>query len=370
MEKYWNYFKWVLSIIFLIVFFMMISIGRYLPSIAFLLMSIGTLPLYAKFFKTTGIKILMNVLRVVLVFILLLAFIVFSFIDLANKPLYLTEETHRELLRIYDQKLQSWPVSFEEKIINTEYGEVYAMISGPVEAPPVLLLHAASMGSWSWQYNVDSLSRKYRTYAIDFIGEPGKCHLNDIKHLPMDGKMLSDLYTDITDKLGITEQYSIIAASFGGYVALSHAIHESGRVDKIVLLGPMGITPATSSVNTNLILYSLFPFRMFQDDMRHWALGDDPFVAQECDEWFDLVLNGVNRKGAPPITFLTEDLQKVQSPVLLVLGTKDQLVGNPEEVKPLANNVPDIRIKVLDSAHLIGMEKSDEVNALISQFLK
>jgi pimeloyl-ACP methyl ester carboxylesterase len=181
--------------------------------------------------------------------------------------------------------------------------------------------------------------------------------------------MLSDLYTDITNKLGITEQYSIIAASFGGYIALSHAIFESGRVDKIVLLGPMGITPATSSVNTKLILYSLFPFKMFQENMRQWALGDDPFVRRECDEWFEYVLNGVNRKGAPPLTFTPGQLQKVQSPVLLVLGTKDQLVGNPEEVKPLANNVPDIKIKVLDSAHLIGMEKTTEVNVLINHFL-
>jgi pimeloyl-ACP methyl ester carboxylesterase len=98
-------------------------------------------------------------------------------------------------------------------------------------------------------------------------------------------------------------------------------------------------------------------------------LGDDPLVRNECDAWFELVLNGVNRKGPPPLTFSIEQLQKVQSPVLLILGNKDQLVGNPQEVIPLAENVPDIVIKVLNSAHLIGMEKADEANRLMLPFL-
>jgi hypothetical protein len=250
----------------------MLSIGKYIPSLPFLLISIVTLPITSKLFKTTGTKIIMNIVRMVLVFLLLFAFVILSFVDLANKPLYLSETVHKELLNIYDQKLHDWPVPFETEMVNTEYGDVFVMKSGLSEAPPLLLLHAASMGSWSWKYNMDSLSLYHRIYAIDFIGEPGKNRLKDFRHIPEDGKALSDLYTDITDKLGITKKYSIVAASFGGYIALSHAIHASGRVDKITLLGPMGITPATSSVNTKLILYSLFPFNIFQDAMRHWEM--------------------------------------------------------------------------------------------------
>lgn len=53
------------------------------------------------------------------------------------------------------------------------------------------------------------------------------------------------------------------------------------------------------------------------------------------------------------MTFTPERLQKIEIPVLLVLGAKDYLAGDPDKVKPLAKNVPEIQIEVLDSGHLI-----------------
>lgn len=71
----------------------------------------------------------------------------------------------------------------------------------------------------------------------------------------------------------------------------------------------------------------------------------------------------------PPLTFSPEQLRKVKTPLLLVLGDRDRLVGDPEKVRPLAENVPGIRIEVLPSAHLVGAERPDESNALIKEFL-
>ena len=55
---------------------------------------------------------------------------------------------------------------------------------------------------------------------------------------------------------------------------------------------------------------------------------------------------------------------------LVVLGEKDRLVGAPELVRPLAENVPQIIIKVLSSAHFIGLEKAEEVNLLMKEFFE
>ena len=118
-----------------------------------------------------------------------------------------------------------------------------------------------------------------------------------------------------------------------------------------------------------LIAYTLFPLKPFQDGMVRWALGEDSMVLAETEEWFRLVLNGVTRKGPPPLSFSPEELRKIRCPVLLVLGDRDELVGDPQEVRALARNVPRIEIQVLPSAHLIGMERATEVNALLVDFL-
>jgi len=361
---------WFLCVLFFILFIITFSLGRLLPSIPLLVISLLVNPLVGGLFKRKSVRITMFFVRIILAVFMLFAFVILSFIYSSQQPLYQSSELKQKLWKIYDAKLAQWPVPNTIRIVECDYGKVHVIISGPEEAPPVLLLHAASMGGWSWLYNVEALSQDYRTYAIDYIGEPGKSVLTDMNKVPMDGKALSDLYGHIADELGISEPYYLIGASFGGYIAVNHAIHAPERIKKIALLGPMGITPATSNVNTKLILYMLFPLKPFQDKMLSWALGDNPEVLAETEEWFRLVLNGVTRKGAPPMTFTPEQLNEVKVPVLLVLGDKDQLVGDPELVKPLAENVPEIKIKTLASAHLIGLEKADEVNALVKEFFK
>lgn len=359
---------WLLCAVFFILFVITLSLGRLLPSIPLLLICIVVVPLLGQLFKKKGVKIAMFFVSTILVVVLLFAFIMLSFIYTAKQPLYQSNEFKEKLWQIYDSKLEKWPVPYETRIIETDCGTVHIIVCGPEEAPPVLLLHAASMSSWSWLYNMKVLVHDYRTYAIDFIGEPGKCILTDLNKIPMDDKSLNEFYMHIIRELGITDNYNIVGASFGGYIAVNHAIHSPERVKKIVLLGPMGLTPATSSTNTKLMLYMLFPLKAFQDKMMYWALGDDPGVLEETEEWFRLVLNGVSRKGAPPVTFTSEQLNEVKASILLILGDKDQLVGDPELVKPLAMKVPQIEIKVLSSAHLIGLEKSDKVNTFVKEF--
>jgi pimeloyl-ACP methyl ester carboxylesterase len=292
-----------------------------------------------------------------------------SFFHSARQPLYKSIEIKEKLWQVYNTKLEQWPVPYETRFVETEYGQIHVIISGPEDAPPVLLLHAASMGAWSWLYNVEALTGDFRTYAVDYIGEPGKSELMDMNKVPADGEALSDLYGHIADELGIAAPYDLVAASFGGYIAVNHALHAPERVGKVVLLGPMGITPATSITNVKLVLYMLFPLKIFHNRMLHWALGDDPRVLAETEEWFRLVLSGITRKGVGPRTFSPEQLQEVRAPLLLILGNRDQLVGDPEKVRPLAEKVPDVRIEVLSSAHLIGAEQPKESNTLIKEFL-
>jgi pimeloyl-ACP methyl ester carboxylesterase len=68
--------------------------------------------------------------------------------------------------------------------------------------------------------------------------------------------------------------------------------------------------------------------------------------------------------------FTPEQLQSLKAPVLLVLGEKDNLVGDPENAKTLAQDIPDLRVEILDTGHLIGVEQPDQVNALIVEFFE
>ena len=283
-----------------------------------------------------------------------------------KRSIYFTPQVQSEMMAIYDAKLAKWPTPYETRYLDTSYGKVHVIISGLESAPPVLLLNAGQMAGWSWVTNIGALNERYRTYAIDTIGEPGKSELSDITHFPKNGKEWSNLLVEITDNLGIENAF-VVGASNGGFLALNFAIHHPERIEKLALLGAMGLTPSTNENIMRITFSQMFPLKIVQDSTIHWSFGDDPELRSQIDEWFYLVFQTAPQQS-PPITMKAEELQKVNVPTLDVLGTNDNLMGDLGAVRGLASNVPEIEIVEIESGHLMGIEKPDICNQLILDF--
>lgn len=359
--------SWVFGILFGLLAVVLMRTYRTIPAIPLLIIAFLLLPPVGSSIRKKTNRSLHWLIRGLLIVVLLVVFVFLSLNSIANQPIYRSLELKAELMEMYDAKLKEWPVPYQIRYVRTTYGNVHVVMSGPPDAPPALLLHAASLPAWSWLYIIEDLNKHYRTYAIDYIGEANKSTLNDPQNFPADGKALSDLYVEISTELGVEHAY-VIGASNGGYIATNYALYAPERVEKLVLLGPMGVTPATADVAMKLMFGAFFPIKPIKDAMFHWALGDNPVVRKACGEWFRLILDGAGRKGPPPLTFTPAQLQQIEMPVLLVLGAQDGLVGDPEKVKPLAQNIPDIQIEVLNTAHCIWIEEPERVNGLIYEF--
>ena len=52
-----------------------------------------------------------------------------------------SEEAKDRYLKLYDKRAQEWPVASECRMVNTSYGQTFVRICGPVDAPPLALLH-------------------------------------------------------------------------------------------------------------------------------------------------------------------------------------------------------------------------------------
>lgn len=280
--------------------------------------------------------------------------------------IYFTPQVRTKMMAIYDAKLAQWPTPYETMYVDTAYGKVHVIISGPEEAPPILLLNAGQMAGWSWMTNVGALNEHYRTYAIDTIGEPGKSELSNINNFPQNGAEWSDLLVEITHELGAERTY-VVGASNGGFLALNYAIHYPERIEKMALLGSMGLTPSTNENIMRITFSQMFPLKWVQNNTMRWSFGDDPELLSQLDEWFRLVFQTAPQQS-PPITMKAEELQQVGVPTLAVLGTEDHLMGNLGKVRELASNVPEIEIVEIKASHLMGMEEPEKCNQLILEF--
>ncbi len=205
---------------------------------------------------------------------------------------------------IYNAKLAEWPVPYESVFLDTSYGKVHVIVSGPTDAPPLLLIHASA----------------------------------------------------------------VAGASIGGYIATNYALYAPERVKKLVLLGSMGYG-GTSTTVLLMVLAQSFPLNWIQDKTLAWALGDAPHVKERFGQWFRLILSGTVPKPTPPASFTPEQLQQMQVPVLAFFGTKDKVIRDAGKASALAENIPDVRVELVESGHLIGAELPDIVNPVMPSSL-
>ena len=360
--------SWFFGIVFGLLSVSMLLTRNWLQGITLLIVVLLLLPpVRGLTYRLTGSSI-PRWGRIISIVVLLVVFVWLGSFNKYTSAIYKSPDVKARFLEMYDAKMEAWPVPYEDVFVDTDYGRVHVIASGPKDAPPVILLHASGVGGWSWLHNVEDLNRHYRTYAVDTLGDAGRSELKSRDYYPKDGRAQAELCSEITDRLGIERAY-VVGASEGGFIGTNYALYAPERVEKLVLLGPMGYGGTTESV-LRIMITQFFPLKPIQEITIPWAFGDDPRVVDAAEEWFRLMMTGTFPRKARPTRFTAEQRQSLKVPVLLVLGEKDNLVGNPGKTKILVQDIPNIRVEIIDTGHLIGVEQPKNVNSLITEFLK
>lgn len=283
--------------------------------------------------------------------------------------IYVTPANEATIMARYDAKLARWPVPYESLYVPTRFGRTHVIASGPEEAPPLFLIHAMGVTATMWQPNVAALSREYRVYAVDTIGDLGKSALDDLDHFPNDSKAYSAWFSDVLDGLKVSEAY-VVGASMGGWISMNLARELPQRVRRLALLGPMGINSGWD-VLFRLSWLVLFPTQGNKDGFTRWVLGDNPAVYDAFGEYMNTALNCRMKLGTP--NELTDaQLAEIRVPTLLLLGGKDHPIGHAGRAAERAKrHMPRVETGIFPaSGHLISTEHPDEVDARLLRFFR
>jgi pimeloyl-ACP methyl ester carboxylesterase len=359
-------FGWIFAVIFGILAILMLMLKNWSLALVLILIVFLCLPPINTLVKDRLGWSLHPVLRLVLIGGLLF---VFGKLFLGGEvtSIYKSPEVEARFLEIYDEKMTEWPVPYEDLYVDTQYGVVHVIASGPEEAPPMLLLHASAVSGWSWKYNVEELSQHHRTYAIDLISDAGKSRFTSMGHIMKTGQDEADLYANIADQLGV-EKAVVVGASEGGFIASHFAIHYPERIEKLVLMGPMGYAGSTASI-MRIMLSAFFPLKPVIENTFSWAFSDDTKLKEDFSEWFPLTMTGLNPVKVAPYGLTAEDRQRISVPVLFIFGKRDNLVGDPVAAEALVQDMQDVQVEIVDAGHLMGGEIPEACNQLILDFV-
>jgi pimeloyl-ACP methyl ester carboxylesterase len=281
-----------------------------------------------------------------------------------------TVEGARRYLRAYDQVLVQWPVAYQELEVPTPFGDTHVIASGPEAAPPLVLLHATGTSSTGWLLNISALSQRYRVYAVDILGEPGKTRQT---RLLADRADCASWVSAVLDGLGL-ERVRLAGWSFGGWLTINFVLAAPHRVDQAVLLAPFAsLAPYSLPV---LLFLKAGPYLPLGPPgrltLRLMAPGfqfNEPFARQfALGGRFFRYANP--RRSVFPTPYPDEELRAVSVPTLLLVGDREQTFNPRRALANAARLIPEIQAELLTGAgHLLAMDNAQQVNQRMLQFL-
>lgn len=193
-----------------------------------------------------------------------------------------SEKARQALLADYDRLLGNWGVPYGERDLSGPWGRTHVVTAGPEDAPPLLLLHGVGDNSAvMWRYNIAALAGRYRCYAVDTLGGPGKSVPG-----PGYGKGFDQVawLTAVLDGLGISECYAA-GVSNGAVMAFSLAA-ATGRVTKLACIEGGFVLDSGAGMKTMLKAFpeALWPTRKnVLKLMKKFASPREGFF-EECPE--------------------------------------------------------------------------------------
>ncbi|MFG2396043.1 alpha/beta fold hydrolase [Streptomyces lydicus] len=270
--------------------------------------------------------------------------------------IYKSEAGARELRRRYREALDAWPVPAEHLRVPTREGETFVVVSGPEDAPPVVLLHGAGANTTMWQDDITTWARHFRTYALDLVGEPG---LSAPSRPPLASDAPARWLDDVLDALGIARA-AFVGTSLGGWLALDYATRRPERVDRLALLCPGGVGRQKMGWLFKALLLRPLGAWGVRRSAGTVAGLDRPEHRAVLDQLVLTFAQFKPRTERLPV-FPDDVLRRLAMPVQVTVGGRDALFDSADTARRLARCVPHATVHVLPEAGHALLGQTDAV---------
>lgn len=335
-------------------------------------------------------SILSRILKYLLIFLgsmtlLILSFgawIYFSLIfgpgpmDISDFHPFKSPKAKTAYLAFEDKMAKTWPVISEEKIVQTSFGKTFMRISGPVDAPPLVLLPGGGSNSYIWHANIKEVSKDYRTYALDNIYDWGRSiYTRKIEN----GKDFANWLDELFDTLHFDNNVRIIGYSYGGWVTSQYALYHPERLNHVVLIAPAWTILDVPDEWLLRTAESLLPIRFFKKKIMYWVwkdlanMGTNGIkLVEDRIDYYQMAMKCFKLKiGVQPTVLTDVELQTLKMPVLCLVGEHETIYDGKNAINRLNKVAPKIETELIKgTGHDLMFTHTEMVNKRILEFLK
>ncbi|MEM6378374.1 MAG: alpha/beta hydrolase [Bacteroidota bacterium] len=140
--------------------------------------------------------------------------------------LFKSASEKKEILDLYDQKLEELNISYESIYLDTSFGSTHVLRTGSPALPPLILVHGSNGFAPIALGCYPNLSSKYQVFAVDVLAQPNK---SAEVRLSMKDESYGKWVHEIIAELDI-DNVTVAGFSIGGLIILKALVHERANI--------------------------------------------------------------------------------------------------------------------------------------------
>ena len=262
------------------------------------------------------------------------------------KNLYKNEQAKTAIMSLYEEKLKSLQIDYEEIDVNTSFGKTRIIKTGNESGKLIVLFHGINAGAPLTLEAVKDLRKDYLLFAIDTIGQ---ATMSDENRINIKDNSYAIWAEEVLSQLRIKEAF-FIGISYGAYILQKLVKYKPVIVKKCIFVVPSGLVNGKIGVSITKLSLPLIRFLITKKDA-HLKKFIKAFVPEADEFMFRLqkaLLTGLNMDYRRPILLEEKDVQNFISPVYIIVADNDVFFPGYEAI----NRVKKI-FKNFKEAHIL-----------------
>ena len=265
------------------------------------------------------------------------------------------------------------------RILKLPGGEMEVVEHGPMNAPPIVLVHCFTCAIDWWDGMVPRLDRNHRVIAVDLLGHGGSEKPTSGYSIPEQ----ADLVAEALGRLGVRDA-EVVGHSLGGSVVTALAERSPRLVDRVVIVD----TAATHEKGDLGLLAKLVFVPVIGETL--WRIKPDFATRKGLEVAFapgfdvpdafvedvnEMTYSAYNRSARDSEDYSKEEglgqrMKESGKPLLVIMGAEEQIIDEPgARLAEYRRIYPGTETKLIAGAgHSPNVERPAETAALALAF--
>src|SRR6056297_943068 len=275
--------------------------------------------------------------------------------------MFKSEKGKKEILRLYDAKLESLNIDYEYLTVQTSFGKTNIIATGDPDNPPIIIVHGSNGSAPIALETYANLHKQYRVFAVDVLAQPNKSaetrlSMKDDSY----GRWMNEIIADLK-----IESVTMAGFSFGGLIILKTLEYDESNIKEVYLSAPAYI------VNGNPLkaLFKVFiPIKRYMKTKKvkyiekflsHLFTDRDEFAI----EFLSKVFLEFEMDFTPVPVIDAKKAGEITTPITLFAAQKDILFPGKKMIKRATKIFPSLKKSTLleHSKHVQNKEQNEMI---------